>query len=106
MIIHFYPHIHSAYLYSLQSWDAPGAISHFYQSYEQLDGIEDLCTSLRGLFSKDSHDFVRLSTIHGAKGLEANRVFILHPDKLPLERAGQQDWENQQEQHLHYVAPD
>jgi ATP-dependent exoDNAse (exonuclease V) beta subunit len=34
----------------------------------------------------------------------SDRVFILHPDKLPLERAGQQDWEKQQEQHLHYVA--
>jgi len=89
-------------IYNLR--DKLDMISLVYERYEQLEGIEDLCTSLRGIFTKDSHDFVRLSTIHGAKGLEANRVFILHPDKLPLERAGQQDWEDQQEQHLHYVA--
>jgi len=85
--------------------DKLDAIRYCYQSFEQLDSIEDLSKTLMGLFGKDSKgDFVQLSTIHSAKGLEANRVFILHPEKLPLERVGQLDWEKQQEQHLHYVA--
>jgi DNA helicase II / ATP-dependent DNA helicase PcrA len=81
------------------------AIRHCYYSLEELDSIDDVSKAMKRLFSKDSKDgWVDLSSVHKAKGLEANRVFILHPDKLPLERAGQQDWEKQQEQHLHYVA--
>jgi superfamily I DNA/RNA helicase len=47
---------------------------------------------------------VELSTVHRAKGLEADRVFILAPEKLPLVWAGQQAWETEQEQNLRYVA--
>ncbi len=38
-----------------------------------------------------------------AKGLEAERVFILRPDLMPLSRA-RQAWEQQQERNIEYVA--
>ena len=44
-----------------------------------------------------------LSTIHRAKGLEANRVFILQPDLLRRPR-GRAAWQMEQEHNLHYVA--
>lgn len=46
---------------------------------------------------------ITLSTIHKAKGLEADRVFILRPDLLPWPYASTQE-EIQQEENLHYVA--
>jgi superfamily I DNA/RNA helicase len=49
-------------------------------------------------------DAIKLSTIHRAKGLEENRVFILDYDKLPMGRPQQKDWEKVQETNLKYVA--
>lgn len=57
------------------------------------------------LFSdKDSGSRVTLSTIHKVKGLEAKRVFILRPDKLPLNYPGASPSSVQQERNLDYVA--
>jgi superfamily I DNA/RNA helicase len=47
---------------------------------------------------------IRLSTIHRAKGLEEDRVFIVDYDKLPMGRPQQKDWEKVQEINLKYVA--
>ena len=47
---------------------------------------------------------VTFSTAHKSKGLEADRVLILLPEKLPLTWKGQQDWEFEQEMNLKYVA--
>ncbi|MFN8308964.1 MAG: ATP-dependent helicase [Chitinophagales bacterium] len=47
---------------------------------------------------------IKLSTIHRAKGLENDTVFILDYDTLPLYRDGQKDWEKVQENNLKYVA--
>lgn len=44
-----------------------------------------------------------LSTIHKAKGLEAERVFILKPDLMPHPKA-KRGWEIDQENNLRYVA--
>jgi len=46
---------------------------------------------------------IPLSTIHRAKGLEAENVFILRPDLLPHPKA-KKDWEYEQEKNLEYVA--
>ena len=54
------------------------------------------------MLSNPSDDAIRISTIHRAKGLENNRVFILEYDKLPPTR--ELEWENIQERNLHYVA--
>ena len=47
---------------------------------------------------------VTLSTVHKAKGLEADNVFIICPELLPMRMDGQQEWEYQQELNLKYVA--
>ncbi len=47
---------------------------------------------------------IKLSTIHRAKGLENDRVFILDYDSLPFYRLEQKDWERVQEINLKYVA--
>ena len=47
---------------------------------------------------------VMLSTAHKSKGLEADRVLILLPTKLPLTWKGQLDWQLIQENNLKYVA--
>jgi superfamily I DNA/RNA helicase len=57
------------------------------------------------IFSDDNiKNAVTLSTAHKSKGLEANRVIILLPDKLPLKYPRQQPWELKQEMNLKYVA--
>jgi superfamily I DNA/RNA helicase len=47
---------------------------------------------------------VILSTAHKSKGLEANRVLILLPHKLPLVWPQQKPWQLEQENNLKYVA--
>lgn len=47
---------------------------------------------------------VRLSTIHRAKGLENDRVFILHYDELPYKLPDHKPWQKTQETNLKYVA--
>jgi superfamily I DNA/RNA helicase len=49
-------------------------------------------------------DAIKISTIHKAKGLENERVFILEYDKLPWKRFDMQPWEITQELNLKYVA--
>lgn len=51
----------------------------------------------------DAKNTVVLSTIHRAKGLEADRVFWLNSSKCPSKWA-KQDWQKQQEMNLCYVA--
>ena len=58
---------------------------------------------IAGIFT-DSNSAILLSTIHRAKGLEQNRVFVLEYDLLPLTWSKQKDWEFQQECNLLYVA--
>lgn len=65
---------------------------------ETLDGFLD---ELKAIFSRDGS--VTLSTIHRAKGLEADCVYILDPNLMPSYYA-QQDWQLQQERNLEYVA--
>jgi ATP-dependent exoDNAse (exonuclease V) beta subunit len=56
------------------------------------------------VFPKKSKDEgISLSTIHKAKGLEANNVFIICPSLMPSKSA-KQEWEITQEKNLIYVA--
>jgi len=78
--------------------------------------IENICmysikdtTQLKSYINKMFTDdkvenAVMLSTAHKSKGLEANRVIILLPDKLPLKFPHQQRWQEVQEMNLKYVA--
>lgn len=69
--------------------------------------VSDVIGRITGLFEdvdgSKKDDFILLSSVHRAKGLEAGRVCILHPDLLPLPYA-KMDWERQQEKNLQYVA--
>ena len=57
------------------------------------------------MFTDDKiENAVMLSTAHKSKGLEANRVMILLPDKLPLKFPHIQRWQEIQELNLKYVA--
>lgn len=47
---------------------------------------------------------IKLSTIHRAKGLENDRVFIINYDELPMIKTDQKEWEKIQESNLKYVA--
>lgn len=70
----------------------------------------DLPTSMRefeqtvnSIFSDDRAS-VQLSSVHRAKGLEANNVFIFDPSLLPAPWAAVGTWQYQQEKNLEYVA--
>lgn len=67
------------------------------------NSIEELSRAIEGLFSED-RPTVWLSTVHRAKGLEAKRIFVLKPEKLPLRWKSQQGWQFEQERNLVYVA--
>lgn len=73
--------------------------------YEAFDAnsVDELCAEIESLFS-DGRASVMLSTVHRAKGLENDRVFILDSGTLPLIWPKQQQWELSQEFNLKYVA--
>ena len=68
----------------------------------QLNTINSILLRLKELMSYLGDDAIKISTIHRAKGLENDRVFILEYNKLPIKR--KLLWENIQERNLHYVA--
>lgn len=63
--------------------------------------LDDMKNKIKIIFSDNASGII-LSTIHKAKGLEANRVFIARPDKMPLKVA--KAWQYKQEKNLEYVA--
>lgn len=75
--------------------------------YQRWQGT---CHSANALISAISYLFessavgVEFSTIHRAKGRQARTVIILNADELPYRRNSMQEWEKEQEDHLHYVA--
>jgi len=65
------------------------------------NSIQDLKDKIKAIFTDDIQGIV-LSTVHKIKGLEANRVFIVRPDLMPL--PNQRGWQAIQEKNLAYVA--
>lgn len=65
--------------------------------------LNELIKKIEKLVSDDPNA-IKLSTIHKAKGLENERVFILDYDKLPLKKDNHKMWEKIQEDNLKYVA--
>lgn len=63
---------------------------------------DDMCDRIATIFSDDNIGVV-FSSVHRAKGLEAERVFILRPDLMPFPKA-KQSWEKEQESNCQYVA--
>jgi len=66
------------------------------------DTVSQLRRKIDQVFSDDAKGVI-FSTVHKAKGTEADRVFILRPDLMPHPKASA-DWEQQQEQNIKYVA--
>ena len=84
-------------------------IVNLYDSIKSIETISDglnnsyeLIKRIENIFSDDS-DGICLSTIHKAKGLEADNVYILCRNLMPSKLA-KQDWEILQEENLMYVA--
>lgn len=73
-----------------------------YESGEYMSP-EALIADIEGLFS-DGRAAVTLSSIHRAKGLEADRVIILEADAVEMQFKGMRKWQIFQEECAHYVA--
>ena len=71
---------------------------------EGTETIAEVEAALKGMFVKktDAKSVVTLSSIHKAKGLEADRVWALNFGAIP--KFAKQDWQIQQERNLLYVA--
>lgn len=70
------------------------------------DGIvwkDELIRKIDTIFTDNDKDGICLSTIHKAKGLEADNVFILCPSLMPSKHA-KKEWEKIAEANLIYVA--
>ena len=65
------------------------------------ESIVDLKFKIKTIFTDEIQGIV-LSTVHKIKGLEANRVFIIRPDLLPMKAI--KSWQQIQEKNLEYVA--
>jgi hypothetical protein len=68
----------------------------------QCRDAKELKVYINSLFT-DSGSVIELSSVHKAKGLEADRVFILRPELLPHPRLNFR-WQGEQEMNLKYVA--
>lgn len=70
---------------------------------EGLTTSEELIAKIGSMFSDKKISGISLSTIHKAKGLEAENVYIACPSLMPCKSATL-DWEIEQEKNLMYVA--
>ena len=72
---------------------------------ENCTKVSEVIERLNTLFTDTRNgNAITLSTVHKAKGLESDNVFILLPGYLPFLRKDQQPWEVEQEMNLKYVA--
>lgn len=71
---------------------------------DSCKSIDQLIETIENLFTDDNTTGVTFSTIHKAKGLENDNVYIIKHALLPLKRKNQQKWEFEQELNLQYVA--
>lgn len=69
---------------------------------ENVETVEELKATIEKIFS-DENEGIVCSSIHKAKGLEADKVFILRYDLMPHPMA-KTDEEIEQEQNIKYVA--
>ena len=85
------------------------SVMEFYDTITSLETLSDNLKTIEELINKikiifnDNGEGVCLSTVHKAKGLEADNVFILAKSLMPSMYAKQQ-WEFVSEQNLQYVA--
>jgi len=65
--------------------------------------IVDLMDAISAIFGDNINGLLTLSTVHKAKGMEWDRVYIYRPELMPCCWA-EQDWQVEQEDNLQYVA--
>jgi len=70
---------------------------------KENDTPETVIDRVKKIFKETKNKGICLTTIHKSKGLEADRVFILHPELMPSTQAITET-EKQQENNLIYVA--
>lgn len=84
--------------------DKLSTIYVFIDELSPSDTVDDLMRNIEGMFSDQTTGILTLSTVHKAKGLEWERVFILDfEDLMPLPWA-KDGWQLDQEYNLCYVA--
>lgn len=69
--------------------------------------VSDLIDLIESMFSdsgKDKRNIVTLSSVHKAKGLEWDRVFLLGREQFMPSKHATKDWQRLQEDNLIYVA--
>lgn len=69
---------------------------------EDVTDLQELLNKTLSIFD-DKAQGVVCSSVHKAKGLEAERVFVVSPELMPHPMA-EQPWEMEQEMHIKYVA--
>lgn len=86
-------------------------VANFLDKIEAIEALafglispDQVCNRIKGIFSNTEKQGICLSTIHKSKGLEADRVFILCPEKLYSKYAEKAQWMMDQEANLVYVA--
>jgi DNA helicase-2/ATP-dependent DNA helicase PcrA len=82
--------------------DKVSTLMRCYDAWAHCQSYDDFTNELTKLF-EDKANCIKLSTVHRAKGLEAQRVWVFQK-KLPLQFPNQRSWEQKQEQNLQYVA--
>lgn len=82
--------------------DRCNCIANIAEYTTSVKGVKDYIAKLFDDYN--TANAVVFSTAHKSKGLEADRVLILLPNKLPLVWKTQLDWQYEQELNLKYVA--
>jgi DNA helicase II / ATP-dependent DNA helicase PcrA len=74
---------------------------------EECETFDQVKVKIQSIFSDvqngELKNLILCSTAHKAKGLESERVFIIHPELMPLSYA-RQEWQKKQEMNLKYVS--
>jgi len=71
---------------------------------QHAETIDELCRDITNLFDESKKGLLTLATIHKAKGLEWETVWLLDFHKLLPSKWAAQGWQLQQEKNLQYVA--
>lgn len=83
--------------------DKVNCLMAFYDN-AQPSTLDALQRTITQLFTDDTIAGVNLLSGHASKGLEAEHVFVIRPEKLPLTYNGQTPDQIAQERHLDYVV--
>ena len=93
--------------------EAAGKEAMIASLYDRCDTLEALCDGVRDLselrhkissiFDDVTREAIVLSSVHRAKGTQAERVYILNDELMPHPLA-KADWQKEQEENIKYVA--